>query len=379
MTFISYAQNYEDVMLWRALRSVEAGFWIDVGAAHPSEYSVTRAFYDRGWHGVNIEPEPDYAAVLRAERPRDINLQMAIGAEPARTTFHRIRGTGLSTFDSAVAADHAAAGFPAAQPIEVEVTTLAAVFAAHAGQDVHFLKVDVEGAEREVLRGADLKTNRPWIILAEATVPGTPEMRIDDFADLLVAADYRQCWFDGLNAFFLAAEHDAGLSPCFRTPPNVFDDFLRADHMAALVGRDAAEHRVAELERSQTEAQATLATSIASHEAKVSALEAEVARLGAVERRLAEVDRALHEAWASRDDVVARHNAAVAEHGAAMAEKGAQIQRLEAEVCRLEAEVGRLEAALGQSDAELNAMRQSLTWRLSKPLRSAVRVLRSAR
>jgi FkbM family methyltransferase len=379
MTFISYAQNYEDVMLWRALRSVEAGFWIDVGAAHPSEYSVTRAFYDRGWHGVNIEPEPDYAALLRAERPRDINLQMAVGAEPGRTTFHRIRGTGLSTFDSAIAADHAAAGFPAAQPIEVEVTTLAAVFAAHSRGDVHFLKIDVEGAEREVLLGADLKSNRPWIILAEATVPGTSEMRIDGFADLLVAAGYRQCWFDGLNAFFLAAEQEARLSSCFQAPPNVFDDFLRADHMAALVRRDSAEHRVTELERSQTEARATFSVSVASHEAQVSALEAEVARLAAVECRLAEVDRALHEARASRDDVVARHNAAMTEHGAAMAEKNARILRLETEVGRLKAEVSRLEAALGQLDAELNAIRQSLAWRLSKPLRSAARLLRSAR
>src|SRR5882757_3480632 len=111
MTLISYAQNFEDVMLWRALGSVEAGFWIDVGAAHPSEYSVTRAFYDRGWHGVNIEPEPDYAAALVVGRPRDVNLPVAIGAEAGRTTLHRIKGTGLSTFDQAIAAGHAASGF----------------------------------------------------------------------------------------------------------------------------------------------------------------------------------------------------------------------------------------------------------------------------
>ena len=56
VTFVSYAQNFEDVMLWRALRHVESGFYIDVGAAHPDDYSVTRAFYDRGWSGINVEP-----------------------------------------------------------------------------------------------------------------------------------------------------------------------------------------------------------------------------------------------------------------------------------------------------------------------------------
>ena len=60
MAFVSYAQNFEDVMLWRALRHGEHRFWVDVGAADPDVLSVTRAFSERGWHGINIEP---------AERP----------------------------------------------------------------------------------------------------------------------------------------------------------------------------------------------------------------------------------------------------------------------------------------------------------------------
>ena len=44
MTFISYAQNFEDVLLWRALGTVERGFFIDVGAQHPDQDTVTPAF-----------------------------------------------------------------------------------------------------------------------------------------------------------------------------------------------------------------------------------------------------------------------------------------------------------------------------------------------
>jgi hypothetical protein len=58
MRFISYAQNNEDVLLWRALGHVQDGFYIDVGASDPVEHSVTRAFYDAGWRGINIEPLP---------------------------------------------------------------------------------------------------------------------------------------------------------------------------------------------------------------------------------------------------------------------------------------------------------------------------------
>ena len=99
MTFISYAQNYEDVILWRALRDVERGFYVDVGAADPEEWSVTRAFYDRGWSGINVEPLDEYFDRLTKDRPRDTNLKVAVGREAGLRTLHAIRGTGLSTLD----------------------------------------------------------------------------------------------------------------------------------------------------------------------------------------------------------------------------------------------------------------------------------------
>jgi hypothetical protein len=42
--FVSYAQNFEDVMLWRAFRDVEQGFYVDLGAQDPLVDSVSLAF-----------------------------------------------------------------------------------------------------------------------------------------------------------------------------------------------------------------------------------------------------------------------------------------------------------------------------------------------
>jgi len=78
MSFISYAQKFEDVMLWRALKHIEDGFYIDVGAWSPDIDSVTRAFYERGWRGINVEPNPTFHAQLAERRTRDINLRMAV-------------------------------------------------------------------------------------------------------------------------------------------------------------------------------------------------------------------------------------------------------------------------------------------------------------
>ena len=54
MSIVSYAQNFEDVMLWRALGKVENGFYIDIGAQHPVIDSVSKAFYDNGWRGIHV-------------------------------------------------------------------------------------------------------------------------------------------------------------------------------------------------------------------------------------------------------------------------------------------------------------------------------------
>lgn len=74
MTFISYAQNFEDVRLWRALKQFEHGFYIDVGANDPSHDSVTKTFYDHGWEGINVEPMQNYYDSLCQQRPRDTTV-----------------------------------------------------------------------------------------------------------------------------------------------------------------------------------------------------------------------------------------------------------------------------------------------------------------
>src|SRR5271165_1880676 len=109
MPFISYAQNYEDVILWRALREVEGGFYVDVGAADPEEYSVTCAFYERGWSGINMEPLDEYFAKLVQARPRDRNLKVAVGRETGARTFYALP-SGWSTLDPQLSARHQACG-----------------------------------------------------------------------------------------------------------------------------------------------------------------------------------------------------------------------------------------------------------------------------
>jgi hypothetical protein len=88
LDMISYAQNFEDVLLNPVFKDRTSGFYIDVGAMDPVVTSVTKTFYDRSWHGVNIEPGPAYHQSLIRERRRDVNLDVAVDErEEVKTLF----------------------------------------------------------------------------------------------------------------------------------------------------------------------------------------------------------------------------------------------------------------------------------------------------
>jgi FkbM family methyltransferase len=215
--FVSYAQNYEDVRLWQALGQVEAGTYIDVGAQDPDAHSVTRAFYDRGWSGINIEPVAAYYDRLTQARPRDVNLPVAIAARGGQCDFFEIADTGLSTLRYDVARRHLAAGFKV-NKTGVNVRTLRDIWTEFVRGEVHFLKIDVEGAEKEVLAGADLQHQRPWIVVIEATAPMTGTPTHDEWESLLTTAGYRFALSDDLNRYYVAEEH-AQLAEALSTAP----------------------------------------------------------------------------------------------------------------------------------------------------------------
>jgi hypothetical protein len=193
MPFLSYAQNMEDVMLHRALREVKQGFYVDVGANSPDLQSVTKAFYQAGWRGINIEPMVVFHKQLMTARPHDINLNIAVGDRNE---------------------------------------TLDDIFRTHTVDQIHFLKIDMEGWEAHVLRGLSLETIRPWIILIKAAVTQTEIRNHEEWAPLLTGRGYRFVYFDGLNRFYVA-EEKAELAMRFESPPNIFDDWVRAHDWAA--------------------------------------------------------------------------------------------------------------------------------------------------
>jgi FkbM family methyltransferase len=249
MAIVSYAQNFEDVILWRALKHVERGFYIDIGALHPVHDSVSLAFHQNGWRGVHVEPLAYYAEELRRARPGDDVLEVAVAAEEGTIEFFSIPESGLSTGDKDIARGHEQAGYLVEQ-IRVPCTPLSAILRRYGDQDIHWLKIDVEGMEKAVVESWQPSSVRPWIVVVEATKPMLAEPAFSSWEETLFSYGYQFVYFDGLNRFYLSDQH-LDLRDKFGAGPNIFDDFVLADTVSfcgGVLGEKAAvEQRLAAL------------------------------------------------------------------------------------------------------------------------------------
>ena len=217
---LSYAQNLEDFHLSLAFAGKTPGTYIDIGSGHPIAGSVSFWFYERGWQGLVVEPQAPLATLHRRLRPRDTLVQAVVGREGGDVDFFvvdRLHALSTTVKQHAQAAERHGAGH---QSMRVPSLPLAELCEAHGLGSVDFLKIDVEGAERDVIEGADWRRFRPAVVLVEAISPVSGEPAWQDWEPLLLAQGYRFALFDTLNRFYVAQEHPEILArlPAERAP-----------------------------------------------------------------------------------------------------------------------------------------------------------------
>lgn len=195
--------DLQDVILYHVLKEQEDVFYIDVGANDPVRGSVTKLLYDmKAAHGINIEPVQHFFDLLQSERKRDVNLCFGLGAERKSEKFYV--QSGGSTTDKANLVDTEYI------ETEIEIHTLEEICDAYVSdnQEIHFLKIDVEGYEREVLEGGNFIRFRPWIIDVESTIPRTNIPSYSQWESLLLTQGYQLAFEHDINRYYVAKERE---------------------------------------------------------------------------------------------------------------------------------------------------------------------------
>ncbi len=215
----------------RALANVKHGFYIDCGAAHPVTDNVTLAFYKKGWSGINIEPDPEHFESLAKWRTNDINLNIGVGKESGALDYFQFKGTGYSTLSPVQAKVWIDQGINCTRH-KVSVRSLNEIIGQFKPPQIHFVKIDVEGFEKNVLEGIDLAVTRPWIFVIEATLPNTNILADQDWRMLLETQGYERCLFDGINVYYCAKERPV-IAERLKYPANCLDKFIENKHAEA--------------------------------------------------------------------------------------------------------------------------------------------------
>jgi len=197
---VSYAQNYEDVMLWRALRHIGSGFYIDVGAYSPDVDSVTRLFYDRGWRGINIDVDQYKMRLFERYRPGDINLTTDVSSENTTRTFYYQEGDSygsMSSLEEDFARDRGAVHQRNVASREVEVQTLNTILERHLPQgengnpvSIDLVNIDVEGHELSILEALDFDRYRPRSLCIEIHAASAQDLLANPTSRLLQEQGY---------------------------------------------------------------------------------------------------------------------------------------------------------------------------------------------
>jgi len=151
--------EYLETNIFKGLKD---GFFVDVGAHDGISINNTIYFEkNNNWTGINIEPIKKVFDRLVVNRPNSINLNCAVCNEDGETEFLCNTGytemiSGIkSTFDPRhimrLQRENQQQG-STTELIKVNTKRLETIFDEHKVSHIHYLSIDVEGAEFEVIK-----------------------------------------------------------------------------------------------------------------------------------------------------------------------------------------------------------------------------------
>jgi len=177
----SYAQCGEDMMIDAALRglNINKGTYLDIGAHHPYYFSNTQFLYEKGFSGVNCEPNPYLHKMFESKRKRDTNLNIGISiySEDVELDFYSMNPPTLSTFVKDEAERYAGMKAHEIEEIlKIQTMNINKVIETYYKECPNFISIDVEGLDCDILRTFDFTKYSPEVFcieVAEYNINGT--------------------------------------------------------------------------------------------------------------------------------------------------------------------------------------------------------------
>jgi FkbM family methyltransferase len=209
----SYSQEGEDLVLAVLMEPnlPTSGFYVDIGAHHPTRFSNTMYFYNRGWRGLNVDARPGFATEFNALRQRDIAVDCGVSSQAGELLFYEFNEPALNTFDGEIAERRDGnQNYQIQRKVPVRVRTLVSLLDQYVGQNqqIDFLSVDVEGLDVDVLRSNDWQRYRPGFVLTEVYGQWLEDVMSSETVAVMAEFGYRACSRTRHTIFFEDSRRD---------------------------------------------------------------------------------------------------------------------------------------------------------------------------
>ena len=202
---VSYSQQGEDLVLQRIFEGVKSGYYVDIGAFHPKQYSNTLNFYNKGWKGLNVEPNKNNFFNFNTMRPRDVNVNCGIGTSESPMIYYEFSSPELNTFNI----KHKEywekqQGYNIIGESKVLIQTLKELLDKNlpTGTNIDFLTIDVEGQDLDVLKSNEWEIYRPRIIVVEESFYELNSFESSEIYKFLKTKNYRLMSINGGSSFY---------------------------------------------------------------------------------------------------------------------------------------------------------------------------------
>lgn len=215
---ISYSQSGEDIIvefLLDILVNNKPINYCDIGANSPWKISNTAKFYKKNklnYTGVLVEPDPLLYKYLKLKRPNDIILNKGVSLASSNNeilNFFVFDSKTLNTFSEEEAKKYIQLGYKLTATLDVEVISINYIFENYFKEkELHFLSIDIEGLDYEIISDIEFEKFKPLIICIETISFETSGIAKKDerIIDFLKTKGYHEFAFTGINSIFVLEE-----------------------------------------------------------------------------------------------------------------------------------------------------------------------------
>ena len=208
--FPSYGATGEDVLINKIFKNKIDGYFVDVGALHPINGSLTYNLSKKGWKGLNIDLLRENIILFNFFRKKDKNINLAISKNKGVINAYIFeRGSGVNTTNKKWADKWKKKIGKNYSIIKIKKNSLNNVFSYYkVNKKFELLNIDVEGHEIDVLKGINFKNIRPKIITIEIHVKKTEQIFKTEIYKLLKKNNYELISQYYQTSFFKSSEFD---------------------------------------------------------------------------------------------------------------------------------------------------------------------------